>query len=87
MVLDNFMPGTPSLTAEHYGLLCSVSVLLSHPHLGEVDEQCQTGRDPFPDSPALCGWVAGSSAHLNGQASRGGQHGGTREQSRLEIPV
>lgn len=39
--------------------LCS----LSHPHLGEVDEHCQAGREPFPGSVPWCGWVAGSSAH------------------------
>lgn len=78
-----FMPGTFSLTTECYGLLWSLSALLSH--LGGVDEHCLMGRDSFPDPVPLCGGGAGSSAHLNGGASRGGSIGGVREQSRLEM--
>lgn len=67
------MPATPSLPAELYGLLCSGSALLSHPHLGDGDEHCQPVREPFSGLLPSCGWVTGISTHLDGgEGSRGG---------------
>lgn len=71
-VSESFMRGTPSLTTQLCGLLCSGSALLSYPCVGKGDEHCQTGRDPFAGPLPSRGWVADSSAHLDEEANRGG---------------